>query len=91
MKTFTNHTPGARGINLKDGTTRWVEPGQSVEIDSATVANVPDLGKAAPVADADEAALVDAVQAENADLKKQVADQAKQIADLTALVEKANK
>ena len=28
----TNYQPGARGINLANGTTFWVEPGQEVTI-----------------------------------------------------------
>ena len=31
MKTLTNYTAGARGINLQDGSTRWIEPGETVE------------------------------------------------------------
>ena len=31
MTTYTNTAAGMRGINLKDGTTIWVEPGESVE------------------------------------------------------------
>lgn len=93
MKTFTNHTAGPRGFNLHNGTTLWLEPGQSAEIDpKSIVGEHPDLGK--PKDDAaskDDAELVAAVQTENADLKKQVADQAAKIADLTAKLEAATK
>ena len=75
MKTFTNHTPGARGINLKGGSTRWLEPGESAEIDpKEIVGDVPDLGKAAASTDADDADLA----AENTALTRQVADLTKE-------------
>lgn len=47
MKTFTNHTAGARGINLKGGGTHWIEPGETVELDPETFADgpLPDFGK----------------------------------------------
>jgi hypothetical protein len=38
MAKFTNHGVGPRGINLKDRTTRYVEPGETVEIDQADIA-----------------------------------------------------
>lgn len=31
MATYTNTAPGMRGINHKDGSTTWVEPGESIE------------------------------------------------------------
>jgi hypothetical protein len=37
---LTNNTVGARGVNLKDGTTAWIEPGETREFDKADVANV---------------------------------------------------
>lgn len=82
MKEFTNHTPGARGINLADGTTRWIEPGETVELDpKMIVGDVPDLGKkgAAPVDDAD----VKALKARVSDLEKENAELTKQVEDLT--------
>ena len=73
MKKFTNHQPGPRGINIEGGSTVWIEPGETVEIDPKTIAGpVPDLGKAATQA-ADDAALTEAVQTENADLKARIA------------------
>lgn len=33
MATVTNNAPGPRGINLKDGTTRYLEPGETAEVD----------------------------------------------------------
>lgn len=76
MKKFTNHTQGAKGITLTDGTTRWVEPGDSVEIDEKLISGkVPDMGKAGKSASADDDALDD--------LKAQVADLTKQVEDLT--------
>lgn len=82
MKEFTNHTPGARGINLVDGTTRWIEPGETVELDpKSIVGDVPDLGKkgAAPVDDAD----VKALKARVSDLEKENAELTKQVEELT--------
>ncbi|BAK66883.1 hypothetical protein SLG_22080 [Sphingobium sp. SYK-6] len=84
MKKLTNHTAGPKGVNLKNGTTRWIEPGETVEIDAGDiVGDVPDLGKAGK-AEPDDAALIDAVQAENAALKKEVADLKAQIAKFDA-------
>jgi hypothetical protein len=74
MKSFTNHTRGPRGINLSDGTTRWVEPGATVELDEKDIAKngLPDLGKPgdAPVVDDGKQA---ALEAENAELRAQLA------------------
>ena len=70
MKTFTNHTPGPRGINTDEGTV-WVEPGESVELDPKKIKGaVPDLGKkgSAPVDDRD----FDGLTAKVAELTKQV-------------------
>lgn len=81
MKTVTNYTAGLRGVNLKGKPTQWVEPGASFEFDPKEVeGGLPDFGKA-PATDED-ADLIAAVEAENVDLKKQVADQAKRIAEL---------
>ena len=92
MKTFTNYTQGARGINLKDGTTHWLEPGASAEIDlKEIVGEVPDLGKKPARADADDDALIASVEAENAELKKQVADLTKTVAERDAEIEKLKK
>jgi hypothetical protein len=38
MAQFTNTAEGPRGINLADGTTVWVEPGQSVELGADQIA-----------------------------------------------------
>lgn len=80
MKKLTNHTIGPRGVNLKDGTTRWIDPGQTVEIEAGDiVGEVPDLGKPgdAPAADGGEietlTAQLAAVTKERDDLKAQVA------------------
>lgn len=69
---YTNHTQGPRGINLKSGT-RWIEPGESVELDKAEiVGELPDLGKASDAkADSDADDRVTALEAEIAKLKKQ--------------------
>lgn len=74
MKKLTNHTAGPKGVNRKDGSTLWIEPGQTVEIDTADiVGEIPDLGKAQKASKEDDD-LIDAIQTENAALKKEVAD-----------------
>ena len=42
MAKFTNTGEGARGINLKDGTTRWVDPNETVELDEKDVVHAHD-------------------------------------------------
>ena len=80
MKKLTNHTAGPKGINLKDGSTKWIEPGETAEIDAgAIVGEIPDLGKASK-AEPEDADLIDAIQTENAALKKEVADLKAQLA-----------
>lgn len=91
MKTLTNHTIGAKGINLADGSTLWIEPGQSVDVDPKDiVGKVPDLGRKsdAPAADAGE---LDALKEQVAALTKQVEDLTKDKADLTKQVEDLTK
>lgn len=90
-KKFTNYTPGDRGITLKDGSVVWLKPGETVEVTGEVVGPLPDLGDKPAKQDDGDAALIDAVQAENADLKKQVAEQGKTITDLTAEIEKLKK
>jgi CCR4-NOT transcriptional regulation complex NOT5 subunit len=36
---LTNNSEGARGVNLKDGTTVWLEPGESRDFDKSEVAD----------------------------------------------------
>lgn len=93
MKKLTNHHDGPRGINLTNGGTRWIEPGETIEIDAKDIAgDIPDLGKPsdAPAA-SDDTELVDAIQAENASLKEQVDTLTKANAALTAKLEAATK
>lgn len=96
----TNYQRGPRGINLANGTTFWVEPGQEVTIgakdkdgkqhldvngnDVEIKGDLPDFGRKAD-AEADAAAgdRIEALEAENADLKDQVADLTKKLADAT--------
>jgi hypothetical protein len=86
MAKITNFHAGPRGINMKDGTTVWVEPGQTVDIDKGKVnGDMPDMGseadlKKAAAANADDLA---AANARIAELETQVDEQAKQIAELT--------
>lgn len=96
----TNYQPGARGINLANGTTFWVEPGQEIEIgpkdkdgkqhidvDGNSVeikGELPDFGRKADAqADAAAGDRIEALEAENATLKDQVADITKKLADAT--------
>ena len=37
MAKHTNHGAGMRGINHKDGSTTWVEPGETVEVDTKDI------------------------------------------------------
>ena len=95
----TNYHPGARGINLENGSTFWVEPGQDVTIvtkdekhfvktDDGEIevrGSLPDFGrKVDAAADAAADGRIEALEAENADLREQVAK-------LTADLEKATK
>lgn len=83
MKSFTNHTPGARGINIKGGGTTWIEPGQTVDIDEHTIEGaLPDFGKPADNADQLDAA--------NAALTEQVTALQAQVSDLTDQLDAAN-
>lgn len=88
MKKLTNHTPGARGVNLTDGTTRWLEPGETVELDpKSIVGDVPDLGKPGESRASDDEAL-NGLAAENDALRAQVADLTKERDALKAQVAK---
>jgi hypothetical protein len=40
MAKFTNTGEGPRGINLKDGTTVWADPGHTVEVDEKDATHV---------------------------------------------------
>jgi hypothetical protein len=60
MAKFTNNTPGARGILLKNGAHKLVDAGQTVEIDDKDIESAhPDLEKG-------EAAAKKAVEADPA-------------------------
>lgn len=106
MAKFTNYARGARGISLKDGSTVWLEPGESADIDKKDVAEpMPDLGSksdAAADADGEEladlkdqvAALTKQVEAgttEKAELTKQLGEASDQVATLTKQVEELSK
>jgi hypothetical protein len=84
MKSLTNHMPGARGVNLTDGTTLWIEPGQTVEIDPKDIVGaLPDLGKPRDV-DGGDSAFVFELTTENAALKVQITDLTNEVAALRA-------
>lgn len=40
MAEFTNTAVGARGIVMKDKTTVWVEPGETVEVDEGETKSI---------------------------------------------------
>jgi hypothetical protein len=83
MKSFTNHTQGPRGINIEGGLTTWIDPGQTVQIDTATiVGDVPDLGKPHDAGEKLDAA--------NTELSAQVEDLTAQVADLQGQLDAAN-
>lgn len=51
MTTFTNYTQGPRGINIQGGSTLWVEPGQTVEVEESNIqGTVPDMGQSGDAA-----------------------------------------
>lgn len=106
MAKFTNYARGPRGIALKDGSTVWLDPGQSATIDKADIVEpLPDLGKKADAVEAADTGEIDALKTQVADLTKQVetleADKAelakvgaalaKEKADLTKQVETLSK
>lgn len=74
MKKFTNHTAGPKGINLTNGSTLWIEPGDTVEVDPETISGkAPDLGKKSDTpAQGPDAGDFDALAAQVAELTKQV-------------------
>ncbi|GAM06332.1 hypothetical protein [Novosphingobium sp. MBES04] len=76
MASITNHTQGMRGIRMKDGSTVWVEPGASADIDKSKAIAIPDMGSEPSSKSADSAS--------TKELKAQVASLTKQVADLTA-------
>jgi len=83
---YKNFARGPRGINLKNGSTHWLEPGESVELKKEDIAgDLPDLGTEAdaPAVNADQAEALAAALAEIDTLNAKVAEQAKQIEDLT--------
>jgi hypothetical protein len=64
MAKFTNNSAGTRGVNLKNGTTVWLEPGESQDIKDAAPNQHPDFDLPKPKADTDEAAAAEAAAAE---------------------------
>lgn len=86
MKTYTNNSPGLRGITVNTDTgpvTRYLEPGQSVKLEPALVLAVPDLGKPSAAAPSDDNDLhsqiaelhvtIDSLETENAELRNRLA------------------
>jgi hypothetical protein len=70
MAKITNYARGPRGITMKDGTTVWLDPGQSADRRKDDIAGeLPDLGQPAPATG----------EADN-DLKAQLAELTSQLA-----------
>lgn len=98
MKKFTNHAPGTRGVLMKDGTTIFIDPGKSVEIDETKISKLPDLGAkpARSQAETDDAtAEIEKLKADHATALKAEKDRAddaeKKLKDATAEIEKLKK
>ena len=71
-KKVTNYRAGPRGINLDDGSTVWIEPGETRDISDLKVkGDLPDFGKPADQADRD-ADEVEALRARVAELEAQL-------------------
>ncbi|TZG25586.1 hypothetical protein [Sphingomonas montanisoli] len=73
---LTNFAPAARGVSLKDGTTVWLEPGQSETFDKDKIVEpLPDLGRKQDEAtdNGDDKARIAELEAEVADLKAKLA------------------
>lgn len=100
----TNYQPGPRGINLADGGTFWVDPGQEVEISSKDgkqyvedgddkreiKGKLPDFGKASDQAEKD-ASEVEVLREQVETLTKERDALAKDKADLNKQVETLTK
>ena len=72
MAKYTNYSRGSRGIGLKDGTTVWLEPGESADLKKEDIADpLPDLGQKAEAVETGSEEL-DALKQQVADLTKQV-------------------
>ena len=74
---FTNHTAGPKGVNMKGGSTVWIDPGQTIEIVKADIVGVmPDLGKEGDNAPSgpDQSAVIEALRSENDALNLRIAE-----------------
>ena len=76
IKEVTNYQPGPRGINLADGSTVWIESGQTLDISKLAVkGDLPDFGKPSDQSDRDASEIdalrerVAVLEAENATLR----------------------
>ena len=79
MAKITNHARGPRGISLKDGSTIWLDPGQSEDIKKDDIAGpLPDLGVAPAVASSEDSN--DRVAALSAEIDSLKADHAQALA-----------
>lgn len=92
MKKLTNYAPGPRGIMQTNGDVHWLNPGESHSFEaSEIVLPLPDLGDKPAANNPDEDDRVAALETENAELKKQIADQGKELTALRSDLEKATK
>jgi hypothetical protein len=96
MAKFTNYARGPRGISMKDGSTIWLDPGQSEDIKKDDIAGpLPDLGTApavsANVGDDDRvAALAAEIASLKADHEKALAAEKQRADDAEKLLSEAS-
>lgn len=102
-KTYKNYHAGSRGINLDNGGTHWVEPGQEVTVTAKDKdgeqfievgdeklkirGDLPDFGKASDQAEKDADEVV-ALRARVEELETANADLTKQVETLTKPADK---
>jgi uncharacterized small protein (DUF1192 family) len=96
MAKITNYARGPRGISLKDGSTIWLDPGQSEDIKKDDIAGpLPDLGAAPAAASSDDsddrvAALSAEIDSLKADHEKALAAEKQRADDAEKLLSEAS-
>jgi hypothetical protein len=91
MAKFTNYARGPRGISMKDGSTIWLDPGQSEDIKKDDIAGpLPDLGTAPAVSanDGDHEKALAAEKQRADDAEKLLSEASAEIDSLKAQVAK---
>ncbi|WP_420139812.1 hypothetical protein [Sphingomonas sp.] len=87
MAQFTNTAPGARGVNMKDGTTVLIDAGKSIDLDKDKIDKLhPDIRAGGPK----EAEGGAELNAANEELTGQVKALTEQVADLQSKLDTAN-